>query len=388
MTGRGEEKTPGMASGGEDEEKKIGMAAGGISEEEMGLLNLLRTFKIKPTIKSPDDIALLAEVLDPDPEHRRKAHHDVTPRATVAVHQYPKFSIFFGEEGKGEVNWDTFRYEVEAMVTAGTFTDEQVMFGIRRSLKGIASDKVRRLGSGVTPNQVLEKLHCDYGTVLSKETFLKKLYTCEQKTSECVETFASRLEDIFYKAAELGAFNPLDTTTLKQVLHNGLRTDLKQMSVYQYEKTSTYDDFKKELRRLEADLKPSSEDKKPCKPAMNTEKKENSETTQFLKQLNERMERLEKAQTQGQDREPERQQWYGRRSFPRGRYRGNYRGMDRGRGRGDYRPQRPLASDTFSPTCYICKKKGHIQTACPTIVEYLVCTKCREKGHFRKDCPN
>ena len=271
------------------------------------------------------------------------------------------------------------------------------MFGIRRAVKGKASDKVRRLGIGATPEFVLHKLDSDYGTVENKETALKKLYTCEQKASESVESYATRLEELFFKASELKSFPITDFKSLKEMLHAGLRQNLKQISVYQRDKIENYDDFKKELRKIEAEMadKPDQDERKPCKPAVGAEKKDDSEVTKLLRQLNERIDRLEQGQKYNESGDD--QQWYGRRGLGRGRWgdnprgRGEYRGRgtyDSGnyrgrgtydtenyrgqgsydRGRGTYRPQRPYASGTFAPTCYLCNRKGHIQINCQTIL--------------------
>ena len=76
------------------------------------------------------------------------------------------------------------------------------MFGIQRAVKGSASDKLRRLCPGVTVAHILEKLESTYGTVESRECIMKRFYTCEQKPTEYVESFASRLEFVFDKAEE------------------------------------------------------------------------------------------------------------------------------------------------------------------------------------------
>ena len=350
-----------------------------LTEEEKKLVSLLRHMDIKPDVEDPDEVLKLTKAL--------KGYKDDDKK--YGGHHYPKLSLFWGEE-KGEVNWDTFKYEVNALMAEGSFTNEQIMFGMRRALKGKAAEKVRHFGPGVDPEFVLDKLDSDYGSVEDSQTAMKKFYMCEQKSSESVESFATRLEELFYKAVELKAFRVTDTDILKKSFHSGLRKDLKQMSVYQFDRIVSYDDFKRELRKIESEIKTeTSEDKKTCKPVVNSSTKENSEYAQILKQINERMDKLERSKTE--PKEEERQIWYSRRGFGRGgRWAGGARGTGdpRGRGRGNYRPTRPYGSGTFAPTCFICKKKGHVQRNCPTITEQFVCTNCMEKGHSRKDCLN
>jgi len=47
---------------------------------------------------------------------------------------------------------------------------EQIMMGVRRSLKGSAAEKLRSLGTGCTVEELLKKLDCDYGSTETRET--------------------------------------------------------------------------------------------------------------------------------------------------------------------------------------------------------------------------
>ena len=372
------------------EEDLIG-ATGGITDEEMGMIRTLRTLGFQPKDGSFDDIVRLTKMFgaikkaskDEDDERGRQEQ-----TAKPGLHHYPKFSIFFGETGKGEVSWETFKYEIEAVRIGYVFTQEQILFGIRRSVKGSAGDKIRRLGPGVTLNHVLDKLESAYGTVETKESVLKKFYTCEQKENESVESFASRLEELFDQGVQLGGFKRKDTAILKQVLHSGLKKDLKHMSMYQCDKIREYDEFKREVRKIEADITSDSmESKKPCKPVVQTEKKEEtSEVKELLKKINERIDKLEKNKDQTPSTEQvnpasgQKKRWRGR-----NRWRSGNRG--RGQGQQNSNSQRPTVDEIFAPVCFICNTKGHIQRNCPKILAQFVCTACKQKGHFSKDCP-
>ena len=374
----------------EKEKGSLG-AVGGVSEDEAKLLEALHLLGIKPKLSSPEDVAKLIKVFGgvKDEPDVHTTMTGTTPKA--GTYHFPKLSTFYGEEGKGEVTWDTFRYEVQSILTDKAFTDEQILLGVRRALKGSASDKVRRLGPGVTIKQVLEKLESAYGMVESRESIMKKFYTCEQKSRESVEMFASRLEELFDKAVELKGFKRTDTEILKQVLHSGLRKELKHMSVYQCDKIAEYDEFKKELRKIESDTKDevSSEEKKGCKATVNIDKKESSELSEvkrLLKGLNDRIDGIEKEKEQTSQYQFNRRPWYSDRGYSRGGYsRGTFRG--RGQGRGEYRPQRPTGMTTFQPLCYLCGQRGHIQRNCPRALSQIECYNCFEKGHKKINCP-
>jgi len=389
---------------------------------ELQLLQAIREMGLKPDVHSSEAMRRLGQVLSGETDTIQAARPKISTTASASttstasttaiatatvstsstasttqsvttsrptVRQYPKFSIFYGEVSKGEVSWDSFRYEVNATIRDKVFTDAEVMFGLRRALKGSAADKIRHLGPDVTAVLALRKLEGAYGSIESKESVLRKFYTCEQQPGEAVETYAAKIEELFDKAVELEAFQRTNCKQLKEVFYSGLVKEIKHMAMYQRDRSQGYEEFKQEVRKIEADLKA---DKKPCRPTIPMEKKEESEVTILLKQLNDRMDRLEKKQVTEREVEETNMNYY-RQEFPQQRWRGGYRGsvdrgMERGRGRGTYRPQRPLASGTFAPTCFLCNKKGHIQRNCPTITSQLVCSHCRNKGHVSMNCPN
>ena len=202
-----------MAEGGKDldlnmdlEREEIEEAPKGISAEELEMIKTLRALGFEPRRGSIEDVIRISKLFQGVKDESRRDDTEEHRHVGHGTHHYPKFSIFFGEEGKGEVNWETYRYEIEAVRQEDIFSPEQIMFGIRRSLKGKAGDKVRRLGPGVTIRHVLEKLESAYGTVETKESIMKKFYTCEQKPNESVESDASRLEDLFDQGVELNGF--------------------------------------------------------------------------------------------------------------------------------------------------------------------------------------
>ena len=203
-----------------------------ITTDEAKLIEALRTLKIKPKLGSATDLMKFMKLfgkegMDDDDEHTATATGNFEPAPKSGKYQYPRLSIFFGEEGKGEVTWDSFKYEVDAYRSDGIFKQEQILHGIRRALKGSASDKVRRLGPDATLEEVMDKLENDYGTVESRESVMRKFYSSKQKQGESVEQYASRLEELFDQAVKLGSLKRTDTDILKEVLHNGLLKDLK-----------------------------------------------------------------------------------------------------------------------------------------------------------------
>ena len=164
--------------------------------------------------------------------------------------------------------------------------------------------------------------------------------------------------------------------------------------MYQKDRYSIYDVFKREVRKTGAYIRPEEkpETKKASKAAVQPEKSEMSEIKQLLKQMNERIDIIEKDKQQQQQ-----PYYYPRDQGFRGSFRGSFGGRSRGRGsgfaappprgRGEYKPSRPVGRRMFEPTCYYCNEKGHIQRNCPANNQPL-CYSCQEPGHFSRDCPN
>ncbi len=101
-------------------------------------------------------------------------------------HNFPRISTFYGEDGKGEVNWLTFKFEVDSLKTERIFSDEQILLGIRRAVKGNASDILRMFGTGVGIREVLDKLESTFGSIESEDIVMRKLYACQQDATEIV----------------------------------------------------------------------------------------------------------------------------------------------------------------------------------------------------------
>ena len=353
--------------------KKYGTVTGG-----KGAIPKDPVVKAEPGLKSPD----VKEPEDPsiDPGHG-------TSRPITSYH-FPKLSQFHGEGSKGEVSWETFKFEIEALRRERLFSEEQILQGIRRAVKGEAGDIIRRLGPEARIRHIVDKLDSTYGNIETKESILRKFYSCTQQHGQTVTAYASQLEEIFSQAVTLGAMRRSDTEILKQVLHQGLNRDLKHMSTYKCETVADYDRFKIELRKLEAGMKEESgvSKEKTCKPVVRVDKQDgggNAEVMELLNKINDRIDRLEKKDAEKMDAQ-------GQQQFrPRSWHTESYRGMPRIQPRGAYRPVRPTGGTTFQPTCFGCGQKGHIIRDCPKGVRpnQPTCFGCQQKGHILRNCP-
>ena len=150
-----------------------GAVDGQVTQNALKLLKALRTLGLNPG--SQNDMSRMLYLLV-----GVKQEHEEVPPSPSSTHgetrsfHYPKISIFYGEESKGEVNWETYRSEVLWHLRDGMFTKEQILMGVRRSLKGSAAEKLRSLGTRCTVEELLKKLDCDYGSTDTRQNITKK----------------------------------------------------------------------------------------------------------------------------------------------------------------------------------------------------------------------
>jgi len=149
------------------------------------------------------------------------------------------------------------------------------------------------------------------------------------------------------------------------------------MSIYQCDKTASYDDFKRELRRLESEqpaAATSASEAKLCKPVV-AEKKDTYPELTLLQKLNDRIDAVENRTTESAHEE---RPLYG--------YRGGFRGRFQSR-------------EVWRKTELLHSKRGHMFfsamkldiysiTARPSCNTLFAPTVCKNKGHLIKDCLN
>lgn len=335
-----------------------------VTEHELRLIGAIRKLPIKPEkVETTEELEMFMKGYSKDGGERR---------------QLPRLSIFFGEDGRGEVGYQTWKYEIECLRAEKKYPEDQILLAIRRAAKGEAANILRRLKVQASISDILRKFDSTFGDIDSPELIMKKFYAVEQKPTESLVNYAARVEELFSQAVEVNALTVGQETILKSVFYQGLKQPLKQCGNLKYETIKDYDRFKIEMRKIESDLESSNKKEKEkestTKCSTITQKpSEMDEVKDLLKQMNEKIKILEEKSGQ-QHFETQRGSYRGPRHF-RGIY--NNRG-NRGsfqRGRGQYRPTRPTGTGTFRPTtpvqnrnafrCYACGLEDHIARNCP-----------------------
>ena len=332
-----------------------------VTEHELKLIGAMRHLKIKPEkVETTEELEKFMKDYEKDGTDRR---------------QFPRLSIFYGEEGKGEVGYQTWKYEIECLQQEKKYPEDQILLTIRRSAKGEAANILRRLGVKATVHEVIQKFNSTFGDIDTPELIMKKFYAVEQKPTESLITYAARVEELFAQAVEVKALQKTQESILKSVFYQGIKQPLKQCGNLKYETIADYDRFKIEMRKIENDLQATSkkenESSTKCQ-AVNQKPSEMQEVKDLLKKMNEKINALEEQRDQ-QHYTPYRGggSYRGPRHF-RGAYnRGSYQ-----RGRGQYRPTRPTGKDTFKPADSYSQQQNN-----------FVCYNCGGANHIARNCP-
>ncbi|KAH3747665.1 hypothetical protein DPMN_182094 [Dreissena polymorpha] len=189
-----------------------------------------------------------------DIQHRRD------PKLAVLVKLTLNCPYFMVKATKGDVIWQGFIFELDSLMAEGIFSEDQILYGLRRAFRGKASDHLRRAGVGLTLDVAVRKLEQDICCIEPVEYLLQRFYSIEQKAREKISTYCARLEDLYELIVKLGGCSKGNTDIFKRVLYKGLKKELKRIAGYKFDTVHDYDKFKMELRIMEAEIKsPESE---------------------------------------------------------------------------------------------------------------------------------
>ena len=82
-------------------------------------------------------------------------------------------SIFSGENQKGDVSFEVWKFELNCLIRESIYPDSFILQAVRKSLKDKARDILLTLGKTASPTDMLIKLEGIYGNVSSSGVLLQ-----------------------------------------------------------------------------------------------------------------------------------------------------------------------------------------------------------------------
>lgn len=150
------------------------------------------------------------------------------------------------------------------------------------------------LGPEATVDSILEKLDNVYGQVDAEADVLAAFYTARQGPQEAVADWSCRLEAMFARVP-----NQATSEALRQMFWTGLRQELKDASAYHFDHIKSFDDLRKQIRRIEKQHPTAAAMKEKtasCKSAQDLAKEDkDSKLEAMIRQLSSKMDTEMKA---------------------------------------------------------------------------------------------
>ena len=290
----------------------------------------------------------------------------------------PKISVFSGCNKKGEAPYELWKYEVNGLRSDKLYDSDMLNYAVRRSLKGDAGMIAMHLGPKASLDDIISKLDSIYGVVETEEDLLAQFYRARQEDDETVTQWSCRLENIMGRAVEKNIVTHFKSAhMLHNMLWNGLKTELKEISGYKYESIDDFDELRVALRQIEKDHEERKKTHKPnpSKAATSeniTLESKIDEFTGIVQQLTTRFDRWE--------RDKEQSRGY------TGNYRGNsnYRGNNRNyRGKYSSRQEQPVQNRQWGR-----RPQQSSTSTTPNTSDKIVCYRCGQEGHKKIGCVN
>ena len=291
-------------------------------------------------LSAMDVKALLAEIGKLSPGDKLKVATAVESKPdTKTVSQVQlgngsqaRLSLFSGDDAKGDVSFELWKFEVRGLVRDGLFPNAVVLQSIRRSLRGTAADILLHLGEDVKVDDLLSKLEKVFGNTLPPEAILEEFYSAKQRESEKVAMWVCRLETILSKLP-VGTFTPdASKGMLRTKFYSGLRLSVMRNALrHSFDGGATYEDLLVAARVAEREHE-----------LENASARVNQATaidSGLAKKMDQVLSSLEKVQTR-LDKLESRQN-----------------SADRLQPRPSHRP--------FTGICYLCNREGHPKARCP-----------------------
>ena len=364
------------------------MATSYSNEEKERLVNMFESLEVKPKMDNTEELKTwMADYV----KGQGRLEHDVGPDPNIpvagkATHiiQMPRLVPFSGSGDQKEISYESWRFEVLTLLNEGTHSPKEVETAAKKSLRGEASNIVRRLGIDADIDMVIFKLDGIYGLVEDAEQLLSQFYSAKQKQGEKVSSWGCRIEDLLDRANRQ---EPLHAKSMNDMLRkkfwNGLLPKLRESSRSKTEHIKEFNKLMVAVRMIECEQPdvevtiPTDTRKAQVKMAKAEAKHESESEMEILKgvvcQLTTKLDELQGA-IQSRSK-PEGKGYNQNPSWSRGR--GN-------RGRGGYRGKPHWKPNKWSGDQYQHNTGNHANPNDKP--QDVICYRCKQEGHIALGC--
>ena len=360
------------------------------SEEKDRLIDMFESLDLKPDIADPQSLKTWMANYVKD---QGRSGHDANPETGISsisknthVIQMPRLASFSGSTDHKEVSYESWRYEVLNLLSKGTHSPKEIETAVKKSLRGEASDAVRRLGIDADIDMVIFKLDGIYGLVEDADQLFGQFYSAKQKPGEKVSSWGCRIEDLLFRANRQ---EPLHATSMNDMLRkkfwNGLLPKLREASRSKTEHIKDFNKLMIAVRKIECEqpdieVTTLSDSKKGHVKMAKAETRQESESEmEILKgvvcQLTTKLDELQvamHAKGESEVRKPSQFQSRDRGTRGRGGYRGRQTHWKQNQWSGGQYQNNVGSSRNVvqggtqhqDVICYRCKQVGHIAFGC------------------------
>jgi hypothetical protein len=276
----------------------------------------------------------------------------------------------------------------------GTFSEQQILQAVRKSLKGSSAEILLHMGSDAKVSTLIEYMDHRFGNVLPVDELLGQFCLSTQKDSESATAWACRLEE---KMARIIESDPMMVSTenskrmIRKKFWSGLK-DKQMQTALRYHIDSDYSFEKILVSARIFELENKSELKVQVNQTTemtNLHKKQFDDMTKRIEALSSQMEGVQRALENQQS------------GSCRGQHQSNGANLGRGqefvRRRGQFSATGP---DYNSAAGF---RSGSMASHAPTTVQAQqnrqtqqppqrrpfqgICYRCKQPGHIKAECP-
>ena len=174
-------------------------------------------------------------------------------RGNSKIHKPPGLPMFSGKEPvpQNEGSLEQWVFQVEGAL--GTHTEEAVRSAIIGSVRGGARELLEFLGYDERISEIIRNFKERFCSGMSKFQIQKEFFVMEQKKTETVSQFASRLEHK-YKLLKQEYPQKYEKEELKERVFQGMLPHLRDSMRFMYlQENVTYEEFLSAVQKAEAD---------------------------------------------------------------------------------------------------------------------------------------